>query len=56
MKPSKRNEKKAPFTVVDDWPEEVPVTEEEIALYETFLSDILHAMMDMARDGMEDVA
>lgn len=34
-----------PMTVTDDWPEYIPVTEAEIAVFETWFGDILEELI-----------
>ncbi|MGA0563064.1 hypothetical protein ACO2RV_11520 [Ancylobacter sp. VNQ12] len=34
----------APMTVTDDWPEYIPVTEAEIAVFEAWFGDILEQL------------
>jgi len=35
----------APMTVTDDWPEYIPVTEVEIAVFEAWFGDILEELI-----------
>jgi len=35
----------APMTVTDDWPEYIPVTEAEIAVFEAWFGDILEVLI-----------
>jgi len=35
----------APMTVTDDWPEYIPVTEAEIAVFEAWFGDILEELI-----------
>lgn len=35
----------APATVTDDWPEYIPVTEAEIAVFEAWFGDILEELI-----------
>ena len=35
----------APMTVTDDWPEYIPVTEAEIAVFEAWFGDILDELI-----------
>lgn len=37
-----------PWTVTDDWPETVPVTEAEIAVLQSWFGDILDRLFDQA--------
>lgn len=37
------------WTVTDDWPEHVPVTEAEIDLFEAYFGDILDEMFSKSR-------
>lgn len=40
-----KDKKKSSFTVVDNWPKDIPVTEREIEVIETYLSDVLDAVL-----------
>jgi hypothetical protein len=44
------------YHVSDDWPGVLLVTEGEFQLYEAFLSDLFHAMMDIDEQRSEDAA
>ncbi|MDR6955595.1 hypothetical protein [Ancylobacter sp. 3268] len=35
----------APLTITDDWPEYIPVTEAEIAVFEAWFGDILEELI-----------
>jgi hypothetical protein len=37
--------------VVDNWPKAIPVTEREIEVIETYLSDVLDAVLAQCRSG-----
>jgi hypothetical protein len=41
-RPKRRKKAAAPaFNVTDDWPDSVPITEQEIRIFETWFGDIL---------------
>lgn len=49
MRPPRRRRRpspaSAPMTITDDWPEYIPVTEAEIAVFEAWFGDILEELI-----------
>ena len=39
--PDGRERRRSPLRIVDDWPEKVPITEEELQIFERYFGDAL---------------